>query len=321
MVMAHCLPLLVTIVGPTAAGKTELSLELAESVDGEIISADSRLVYRGMNIGTAKPTLAQRTRVPHHLIDIVDPDDVLTLAQYQRRAYASIDAVTGRGRQPILVGGTGQYVRAVVEGWGIPEVPPDHGLRAELEEYAGHHGAAALHTRLSKLDPIAASRIDLRNVRRVIRALEVTLLAGRPISELQAKSAPPYLILQIGLTRPRPVLYERIDARIDRMLASGLLEEVQRLALAGYGWDLPAMSGLGYRQIGLHLQGKATLEEATQFIRRDTRRLVRQQGTWFRLADPHIHWFDLEQVDTDRVVPFVQAWLANPRLPIPLEPA
>ena len=221
--MAHCLPLLVTIVGPTAAGKTELALELAESVDGEIISADSRLVYRGMDIGTAKPTLAQRTRVPHHLIDIVAPDDVLTLAQYQRRAYASIDAVAGRGRQPILVGGTGQYVSAVVEGWGIPEVPPDHGLRAELEEYAGHHGAAALHTRLSKLDPTAAGRIDPRNVRRVIRALEVTLLAGRPISELQAKTAPPYLIIQIGLRRPRPVLYERIDARIDRMLPSSAI--------------------------------------------------------------------------------------------------
>jgi tRNA dimethylallyltransferase len=317
MVMADRPPLLVTIVGPTAVGKTDFSLELAESVDGEIISADSRLVYRGLDIGTAKPTQAQRTRVPHHLIDIVDPDDVLTLAQYQRRAYASIDAVAGLGRQPILVGGTGQYVRAVVEGWGIPEIPPDHGLRAELVEYAGHHGAAALHTRLVKLDPTAASRIDFRNVRRVIRALEVTLLAGRPISELQAKTAPPYLILQIGLTRPRPVLYERIDARIDRMLASGLVAEVRRLAAAGYGWDLPAMSGLGYRQIGLYLQEMATLEEAAQFIRRDTRRLVRQQGTWFRLADPHIHWFHLEQVDTDRVVSFVQAWITNPRSPHP----
>ncbi len=310
--MDHCPPLLVTIVGPTAVGKTELSLELAESVDGEIISADSRLVYRGTDIGTAKPTLAQRARAPHHLIDVVDPDDVLTLAQYQRRAYGSIDAVAGRGRQPILAGGTGQYVRAVVEGWGIPEVPPDHGLRAELEEYVGCQGAAALHTRLSKLDPTAASRIDFRNVRRVIRALEVSMLAGRPISELQAKTAPPYLILQIGLTRPRPVLYQRIDARIDRMLASGLVAEVRGLAGAGYGWDLPAMSGLGYRQIGLYLQGKATLQKATQLIRRDTRRLVRQQGTWFRPADPHIHWFDVEIVDTDSVVSFVQAWLANP---------
>jgi len=300
---------LIAIVGPTAVGKTALSLELAEAVDGEIVSADSRVVYRGMDIGTAKPALVERDRIPHHLIDVVEPNQVLTLAEYQRRAYAAIDDIGRRGKIPLLVGGSGQYVRAVLEGWGIPKVPPNPALRAELETFAQEQGTVALHVRLNALDPIAAGRIDHRNVRRVVRALEVTLLAGRPISELQVKSPPPYRVLQIGLMRPRLSLYARIDARIEWMLAAGLVEEVRRLVMAGYGWKLPAMSGLGYRQIGLYLQGKVALQEAVQLIRKETRRFLRQQGTWFRQDDSCIHWFDLEGVEVGEVVVFVAEWL------------
>ncbi len=291
----------VVIVGPTAAGKTDLSLRLAPARDGEVISADSRQIYRGMDIGTAKPTPAERARVPHHLLDVVDPDQVLTLAEYQRLAYACIAEIQARGRLPFLVGGTGQYVRAVVEGWVIPAVAPDMALRGRLEEQARAEGAEALHRRLASLDPLAAAAIDRRNVRRVIRALEVCLVAGRPISELQRKSPPPYRFVQIGVTRPRPELYAAIEGRVDRMLAAGLVDEVRRLAAAGYAWDLPAMTGLGYRQIGQYLRGEITLEEAVALIKRATRRFVQQQYNWFALTDPEIRWVDTGQVPADAV--------------------
>ena len=302
---------LVTLVGPTAVGKTSVSIDLAQAIGGEIVSADSRLVYRGMDNGTAKPSPAEQERVPHHLIDVVDPDQPLTLAEYQRRAYAAIQDIGSRGRVALLVGGSGQYVRAVVEGWGIPEVAPDWTLRAELDAFAATHGKESLHARLAALDSTAAERIDYRNQRRVVRALEVTMLAGRPVSELQAKTPPPYRIFQVGLTRPRPVLYARIDRRIDEMLEAGLVDEVRGLAAAGHAWDLPAMSGLGYRQIGLYLRGEATFEDSVQLIRRETRRFVRQQATWFRLDDPQIHWFDLEKASVTQVIAWVQELLAS----------
>ncbi len=286
------LPPLVVIVGPTAAGKTALSIELAEALGGEIVSADSRQIYRRLDIGTAKATAQERARIPHHLLDVVDPDQVLTLAEYQQLAYAAIAAIRGRGRLPFLVGGTGQYVQAVVEGWSIPSVAPQPELRAALEAEVAVHGAAALHARLAGLDPTAAARIDYRNVRRVIRALEVCLVAGRPITEIQRKNPPPYRIVQIGVTRPRAELSARIDARVDRMIAEGLVAEVTRLADAGYDWNLPAMTGLGYRQIGLHLRDEVSLEEAIALIKRGTRRFVQQQYNWFRLEDPGILWVD-----------------------------
>lgn len=285
-------PLLV-IVGPTAAGKTSLSLRLAQAFDGEIVSADSRQIYRGLDIGTDKASPAQRALVPHHLIDIVDPDQILTLAEFQERAYAAIEAIQQRRRLPLLVGGTGQWVRAVVEGWGIPRVEPDTQLRAELEA----QGAAALFAQLTAVDPEAAGKIGPRNLRRVIRALEVYHKTGRPISEHQRKQPPPYRILQIGLTWPRALLYERIDRRIEAMMANGLLAEVQGLAEAGYGWEWPAMSGLGYQQLGQYLRGEITLPEAVALIKKETRRFVRQQYNWFRLDDPTIHWFDMSQGD------------------------
>jgi len=284
---------LLAIVGPTAVGKTALSLQLARDFDIEIISADSRQIYRYLDIGTAKPTPQEQAVAPHHLLNVVDPDEVLTLAQFQERAYAIIEAVQQRGRLPVLVGGTGQWVRAVVEGWSIPRVPPDPALRAQLEAQAQANGHAWLHHQLAAVDPQAAQKIDSRNVRRVIRALEVYKKTGIPITEHQRKKAPPYHILQIGLTMERELLYQRIDQRVDKMMELGLLQEVNNLVEAGYGWDKPAMLGLGYRQIGQYVQGQASLDEAVALIKKETRRFVRQQYNWFRLDDERIHWFDI----------------------------
>lgn len=265
-----------------------MSLWLAQELCGEIISADSRQVYRGMDIGTDKVPVHDREQVPHHLIDIADLDDTLTLAQFQRRAYTAIDGVLERGRLPILVGGSGQYVWAVVEGWGVPEVAPRHALRSQLEALSTDE----LTRWLRNLDPIAAERIDQRNRRRVIRALEVTLSTGQPMSKLQRKTPPPYKILVIGLGLPRGELYRKVDARIDRMIDLGLVDETRRLA-ARYGWEVPALSGLGYSQIGMYLRGEATLEEAVAATKRETRRFVRSQGNWFKPGDSRIVWFDV----------------------------
>lgn len=305
------LPPLIVIVGPTAVGKTALSLRLAETVGGEIVSADSRQVYRGMDIGTAKATPEERERVPHHLLDVVDPDQALSLAQYQELAYAAIDGILARGRIPLLVGGTGQYAMAVVEGWRVPRVPPDEALRRELYQQAEQQGAEALHERLRSLDPLAAGRIDRRNVRRVVRALEVCLVTGQPISQQQKKSPPPYRILMIGLSLPRPQLYRRIDQRVEGMMADGLEDEVRRLASAGFGFDLPAMSGVGYGQFAPYLAGEATLEDVSREIKRASRRFVRHQGNWFREDDPRLHWFEAAPDPYELVLDLVRGFVAR----------
>jgi tRNA dimethylallyltransferase len=298
-------PLLV-IVGQTAVGKTALSLHLAQLFEGEIVSADSRLFYQGMDIGTAKPTKAEQTAVSHHLINICNPNETLTLGGYQRMAYETIERIQANGRLPILVGGTGQYVKAMVEGWGIPEVPPQPALRAVLEMMDGDE----LVRWIKVLDPAAAERLDLLNLRRVIRALEVTLVAGVPISVLQKKSLPSYRICIIGLERERSVLYERIDKRVDLMMKAGLLAEVEALREKGYGRSLPSMSGLGYRQLWAYLDGEMTLDEAVERIKFETHRFSRQQNTWFRRNDPAITWFDMGDVGVETaVVEYVRRWL------------
>lgn len=309
-------PNLIAVLGPTAVGKTAISLQLARQFDGEIISADSRQIYRGLDIGTDKIGPAERGQIPHHLIDVVAPDEVLTLAEYQRLAFAAVDAIHGRGHLPILTGGTGLYVRSVLDGLGIPEVPPDFALREELEAYAAASGAESLHARLAALDPNAAASIDYRNVRRVVRALEVCLVTGEPISRLQRATPPPFRILRIGLTRPRETLFERIDQRVEEMMASGLLEEVETLLAVGYDMQLPALTGLGYRQMIQHIRGELTLVEAVEEIKRQTRRFVRQQSTWFRRDDPRIRWFDLEQTQAADIDGFVAGWLADEGLSI-----
>ncbi len=302
-------PPLVGLVGPTAVGKTALAVRLAEAVGGEIVSADSRQVYRGMDIGTAKATLGEQSRVPHHLIDVVDPDETLGLAQFQAMAYTAIADITARGRVPFLVGGTGQYVMAVVEGWQVPRVAPDEELRTALYHQAKQEGAGALHARLQELDPAAADRIDPRNVRRVVRALEVYLTTGQPISEQQVKRPPPYRILLIGLTLSRTQLYRRIDERVEQMIEAGLEDEVRRLVSAGYGFDLPAMSGVGYGQFAPYLAGEASLADVVAGIKRATRRFVRHQSNWFRRDDPRIHWVHAEHDPYPRTLARLHSFL------------
>ena len=298
--------LVLVLMGPTAVGKTATSLLLAREQGGEIVSADSRQVYRGMDIGTAKVTPEERGDIPHHLIDIRAPDETISLGEYKELADAAIADILARGRLPLLVGGTGQYVRAVVEGWQIPRVPPHPELRRELEELAAREGKEAVFARLQELDPASAQTIDYRNLRRVIRAIEVTLVAGRPFSELQTKRPPPWRMVQIGLTRPREILYDRADARIEAMFEAGWVEEVARLLAQGYTPDLPSFASLGYREVAAYLAGEISLEEAKARIRRATRAFIRRQYNWFRLTDPRIHWFDLEEVGPEAVLEAAQ---------------
>jgi len=315
------LPPLIVIAGPTAVGKSALALALAQALDGEIVSADSRLVYRGLDIGTDKPTPAERARIPHHLIDVVNPDEPFSLATYQDLAYAAVADITARGRLPLLVGGTGQYVWAVVEGWTIPRAGPDETLRARLYAEAETHGAEALHARLAAVDPAAAARVHARNVRRVIRALEVYKLTGRPISQWQHRDPPPYRTLILGLTLPRPALHARIHARVKYMAEQGLFEEVQGLVDQGYSLDLPAMSGLGYQQAGRYLRGEIPRQQALELIGRETQRFARHQRNWFKPDDPRIHWFPADQPTLfEDVLARIRAWIADPAChPVPRE--
>jgi tRNA dimethylallyltransferase len=284
---------LVAIVGPTATGKTALAVALARTLDCEIVGADSRQVYRHMDIGTAKPAPEERSLAPHHLIDVVSPDQDFSLAQYLELAVGALEDAWSRGKQPLLVGGSGQYVWALLEGWRVPRLPPQQELRRELEERAAREGAGALHGDLAQVDPKAAARIDPRNVRRVIRALEVYRATGRPISYWQEKGPPPWQILILGLTCPRQELYRRIDARVDAMMEAGLVDEVMALLARGYSPSLASLSGIGYKQVCEYLAGELDLATAVARIKTATHRLARQQYTWFRLDDGRVRWFDV----------------------------
>jgi tRNA dimethylallyltransferase len=284
---------LAVIVGPTAVGKTEISLQLAERLEGEIVSMDSRLFYRGMDIGTAKPSSQEQARVPHHLIDVAEPDEIWSLADFQRAAGEVIKGIHQRSKMPFLVGGTGQYVRAVIEGWDLPGQEADVELRTELEKWGQAVGAKSLHERLAILDPEAAQVIQYQNVRRTVRALEVIFRTGRRFSEQRQRSESPYSLLVIGLIRPRPELYARLDDRIEQMIAQGFLDEVRELLAKGYSTDLPTMSAIGYREMTAHLRGEISLDEAIIRMKRSTRDFVRRQANWFKTSDPNIHWFEV----------------------------
>jgi tRNA dimethylallyltransferase len=287
-------PPLILIVGPTAIGKTELAIQLAEKLNGEVISADSRLFYRGMDIGTAKPSREELARVPHYLIDIVNPDETLSLAVFQEKAKHIIADIHMRGKLPFLVGGTGQYVRAVTQGWTPPEVTADERLRGALEKLKEERGLEWLHARLQSLDPKAAAKIDARNVRRTVRALEVILTTGRKFSEQRGQVDSPYHLITIGLTRPRPELYQRVDERIDAMFANGFVDEVIGLLEKGYSPTLPSMSAIGYRECIGVVKGELTIEQAKVEMRRVTRVFVRRQANWFKETDPNITWFEVK---------------------------
>ena len=292
---------LVAIVGPTGIGKSRLAFHLAQAFGGEIVNADSRQVYRYMDIGTAKPGPEELSLVAHHLIDLVNPDQDFSLSQYQPLAYRAISDIQERNKLPFLVGGSGQYVWALLEGWRMPQVPPDPEFRHNLEGIAASNGADRLYRELEKVDPAAAQRIDRRNVRRVIRALEVYNKTNTPFSQLRNKEAPPFNTLLIGLTTDRVELYRRIDRRVDEMIARGLVAEVEKLVQMGYDFNLPAMSSIGYRQIGRFLRGELNLATAIQQIKFETHRFVRHQYAWFRSRDERIHWFDLQETVTAEI--------------------
>jgi tRNA dimethylallyltransferase len=290
------------IVGPTAVGKTELSLRLAERIDGEIISMDSRLIYRGMDIGTAKPTKAEQARVPHHMIDLVEPDENWSLALFRKQALREIEGVLERGHVPILVGGTGQYVRALMEGWVIPSQRPDEKLRNKLEEWGREIGAPALHDRLAVLDADAAAVIEPSNLRRSVRALEVIFKTGMKFSSQRQKEAPDYEFELIGLNRPRAELYQRVDERIEKMFVDGLVEEVQNLLAKGYSEANPPLSAIGYREVIDVIRGNMTLEDAKVQMRRKTREFIRRQANWFKTSDENIHWYEMQPDPLGRIL-------------------
>jgi tRNA dimethylallyltransferase len=298
-------------VGPTAVGKTEVALQLAERMNGEIVSADSRLFYRGMDIGTAKPTREELRRVPHHLIDVANPDETWSLALFQSAANQAIEDIHFRGRLPFLVGGTGQYVWSVIENWEIPAQEPDPRLRAALEHWAQEIGPIALYERLRSIDPEAATHMEPRNVRRTVRALEVLFHTGRRFSEQSLKGESPYSWKIVGLIRPRDELYRRVDARIEAMIAQGFVEEVRTLLERGYSPELPTLSAIGYREITQYLQGKMTLDEGVVGIKRLTRAFVRRQANWFKQADPRIRWFRCGDETIDEIAKFLGGEAAN----------
>ena len=282
---------LYVLVGPTAVGKSRVALELAGRLNAEIVSADSRQVYRHMDIGTAKPSAEDRARIPHHLIDVADPDEEFTLVHFRARALKVIAEIIARGKPPLVVGGTGLYVRSLTEGFSVPPVPPDSAVRAHLEARAETEGSANLYRELAEIDPAAVEHIHPSNTRRIVRALEVWHATGRPFSYWQRRTPVPYDVVRLGLTCEREELYRRIDGRVDQMMADGLVDEVQDLVARGYDWALPSMSSLGYRQLGEYLRGECTLPDAVQRIKFATHRYARQQYAWFRPGDPAIAWF------------------------------
>jgi tRNA dimethylallyltransferase len=302
---------LVVILGPTAVGKTEIAIQLAERFDGEIISADSRLFYRGMDIGTAKPTAQDRMRVRHYLIDVANPDDTWSLAIFQQEANKAIHKIHENHHLPFMVGGTGQFVRSIIEGWKIPPAHPNSHLRKVLTQWSRTMGPTELHSKLALLDPQAANSIDPTNIRRTIRALEVILSTGKRFSDLKLKGYRLYNPFLVGLTRPRAELYQLIDNRINRMIESGFVYEVQKLLDQGYSPDLPTMSAIGYGEIVAYIQGKITLDEATLLMKRRTRVFVRRQANWFKESDPSIHWFHVSENTLEELKLLINNWLES----------
>jgi tRNA dimethylallyltransferase len=300
---------LVVILGPTGVGKSEVAIDAALQVDGEIVNADSQLVYRHMDVGTAKPPPAARRDVPHHLIDIVDPDEEFNAARYRDLALGAIGEITARGKKPIVCGGSGLYLRALLQGIFVGP-GKDKTTRERLEQEADASGLGALHARLREIDPEAALRIHPNDRHRIVRALEVYEATGKTISEWQKEHGfkeRAFDVLKIGLNRERKALYGLIDQRTEEMIARGLVGEVERLLEQGYGLDLPALQSIGYRQIGLYLRGEVTMDEAIALIKRDSHHLAKRQLTWFR-ADKDIRWYDMDR-ERENIVTAVEAFL------------
>ena len=306
---------LVAVVGPTAAGKSALAIEMARRFGGEIVNADSRLLYRGFDIGTAKPSPDERFGVPHHLVDVLDPEDSYSLAAFLDDSRRLIGEITSRGRLPIVVGGTGQYAWGLLEGWDVPGVAPNAELRRDLEELLDTEGLDSLVAQLLDLDPEAAETIDLRNPRRVMRAIE-RARAGEPgTGGVLSPDRPPYDALVIGLTAERQSIYERVDQRIDRMVEQGWVDEVQGLLSAGVCDDAPGMSAIGYRDMARRVRGEMTLEEVKASVQKSTRTLVRRQYNWFKPNDPRIAWFEAGPDAISQACELTASWLRMDNLP------
>ncbi len=289
---------LVVITGPTATGKSKVSVMVAEKMGGEIVSADSMLIYRGMDIGTAKPTEAEMRGIPHHMIDIVEPNQNYSAALFQQQARAVIEKIHNKNKLPIMVGGTGLYIRAVIDNYDFSSTRGDENIRKGLLKEAAEKGPEFLHCRLSEVDPRAASRLHPKDVRRVIRALEVYHLTGKPISSYHKvdKCVQPRYnnLLMFGLTLDRNRLYRYIEQRVDKMMADGLLDEVRGLFERGFNTELNSMRGLGYKEIVAYLTGKLTIEQAVEILKRNTRRFAKRQLTWFR-RDARIKWYNIDE--------------------------
>lgn len=307
---------LLALVGPTGVGKTAVAVALARHWPIEAVSVDSRQVYRRLDIGTGKPTLAERRALPHHLVDVVEPDDPYDAARFAREAAAAVEEIRRRGRWPVLVGGTGLYLRALLRGLAAGP-PPDPALRRQLEAVAVAEGPEALHRRLAALDPASAARLHPRDAVRLVRALEVALLTGRPPSVVRAdtwgRPVERYRVFMVGLTMPRPALDARLDCRVDRMLADGLLREVEELLAAGFPPHLPALQGIGYRHLGPVLTRGAPLGEAVRCMKRDTRRYARRQWTWFA-REPVAAWVSVEGRDAEAVAAQVSQLVERARV-------
>ena len=285
---------LLLIVGPTASGKSAFAIQMAQALHAEIVSADSRYLYRELEIGVAKPSSLELAAAPHHLINVASLEDPWNLGLFKQSAAQIIEQIHQRNRLPILAGGTGQYVRAILQNWQVPSHGPVDQLREDLETIGNHIGFDKLYEMLRAIDPQAAANIDYRNHRRTIRALEVILSTGKKFSDLRDKEPPPYNTLIIGLELPRDVLYARIDQRVDDMITQGLVGEVQGLLDSGFGPTLDTMRVIGYNEIMAHLMGECTLEEAVALIKRNTRIYVRRQANWFKPSDPDIHWLNAQ---------------------------
>ncbi len=290
-------------MGPTASGKTAAAIAVAERLPVEVVSADSRQIRRGMRIGTAAPTDEELAAVPHHLVGIVEPNAPWTLADFLERGHEAIDTIHARGRLPLLVGGAGQYVWALLEGWQPPAVPPNWELRATLEREAREHGVEAVHARLAALDPASAERIGTTNERRLIRALEIVEATGEPISPLP-RVAPPWPWRVIGLQWSRSALSRRADRRAEAMYQAGLVDETREV-VARCGEDFEALRSIGYAEALGVLHGQWGEREAIARTQAATRRLIRRQNAWFRPVDPRIEW--VEGADVEGVVGAVEA--------------
>jgi tRNA dimethylallyltransferase len=298
-------PSIIAIVGPTASGKTALGITLAKKFGGEIVSADSRQIYRGMDIGTAKPSAAEQHAIPHHLIDIKDPDEDYTVADYKTDATAAINDIIGRGKLPLLVGGTGLYIKAVLENLDIPKTQAHPELRAQIEKEIASEGLAAVFEKLIVLDPDAANVVDLKNPRRVVRALEVALATGIPFTAQRKKNEPLYNALVLGLNPPAELLRERIDQRVDTMIRDGLVEEVKAL-IEKHGQKPIALDAIGYREIIAHLNGTLSQGKAIAAIKINTWHYTKRQMTWFK-KDKTVRWIENEREAIALVKDFLAA--------------